>query len=364
MNTKIKLDSYRKIIRKTFDRKIPFKCIWEITKRCNLNCLHCFLDKNDIGKELSFEQIKKILEILKTKGTLFLSFTGGEPLTREDFFKIAFYAQKLNFALRLLTNATLINESNIKEIKRLNLLSCEISLYSMDADIHDEITKSPGSFNKTFRAISLLKKKDINIIIKTPIMKQNYLTFFAVKEFCQKEKLKFIYDPILLIKDNGDRSILKYRLNQEQIDYIISKNLVPEDDIIQGKASLDEPFCSAGQNGFCIDSQGNLLPCIGIRESMGNLLKENFDEIWSSERINFIRNIRLKDLTVCKDCKYLDYCRRCSGSALLEDGDIFGPVISSCMLAKATYKARISNRNTGAPAHKSASPELQEVKCE
>jgi radical SAM protein with 4Fe4S-binding SPASM domain len=341
---KTQLNPYQKILKKTTAKKIPFKCIWEITRKCNLNCQHCYQDKAALKRELTFGEIKKILKILKKEGTLFLTFTGGEPLLREDFFEIANLAKKEGFVLRLLTNATCINESNIREIEKLNLLCCEISLYSMDEKVHDKITQVPSSHKKTLKAIFLLREREIKVIIKVPVMKQNFLSFKKLREFCISEGLPLNYDPVLTVRENGERDPLRFRLNQTEVETIISQDLVPEDDY-KGKPQelsflLREPFCSAAQNGFCIDSQGNLLPCIGIRRPMGNLKTENFQDIWQSKEINIIRNIKIEDLSVCRKCTYLTYCKRCAGCALLEDGDIYGPATASCMLAEAIYKTK------------------------
>lgn len=344
MYPETQLNPYQKILKKTADRKIPFKCIWEITRKCNLNCQHCYQDKSVDKEELTFDEIKKILKILKREGTLFLTFTGGEPLARKDFFKITTLAKKEGFALRLLTNATLINETNIKEIERLNLLCCEISLYSMDEEIHDRITQVPRSHQKTLKAISLLRKEKIKVLIKAPIMRQNFLSFSELRKFCISEKLPLSYDPVLITKENGDKDVLRFRLNQAQIETVISQDLKGEESYENNLPELSfllrKPFCSAAQNGFCINAQGNLLPCIGIREPMGNLLRENFQEIWQSKKINTIRSIKIEDLSVCRDCKYLLYCRRCAGCALIENGDIYGPATASCVLAEATYKVK------------------------
>lgn len=342
MSPKTKLNPYLKIIKKTADKKIPFKCIWEITRKCNLNCLHCFQDKTlSKEEELTFSQIKEVLNILKREGTLFLTLTGGEPLVREDFFEIANLAKNEGFALRLLTNGTLITEFNIDKIEELNLIDCEVSLYSMDEEVHDEITQTPGSHKKSLKTIFLLKERGIRTIIKTPIMKQNFPSFDELRAFCNSQDLALAHDPLLVSKENGDKDILRYRLSQDEVDAIVSKTLdKKENEPRDSSKSLDQPLCSAALNGFCLDNQANLLPCIALRVPAGNLLKEDFQKIWHSEEIEVIRNIKFKDLPVCKDCSHIKYCQRCPGCALIEDGDIYGPATVGCMLAKATYKAK------------------------
>ena len=99
-------------------KDIPISCQFDLTYHCNLNCIHCYIVKNDIP-ELKTSQIKNILKQLARAGILFLSFSGGEILTREDFFEIAEYARKLHFSLNLKTNGTLIDEEIADKIAAL-----------------------------------------------------------------------------------------------------------------------------------------------------------------------------------------------------------------------------------------------------
>ncbi|MCK5553272.1 MAG: radical SAM protein, partial [Deltaproteobacteria bacterium] len=118
-----KTNPYTRIIKKTMDRLIPFTVHWELTYHCNLRCPHCYVAPQKSRKELSFQQISGILDLLKESGTLYVIFSGGEILTRKDFFRIAGYARKNGFALKLLTNGTLINERVADRIRDLNPLS-------------------------------------------------------------------------------------------------------------------------------------------------------------------------------------------------------------------------------------------------
>ena len=120
-------DRYEAIVRKTLDKCIPFKVDWEITYRCNLRCSHCYQTGASGEKELTTEEIYSALDELADLGCLYLTFTGGEILLREDLFDIAKYARKKEFAIRLFTNGTLIDEKVADKIKNLSPLSVEIS---------------------------------------------------------------------------------------------------------------------------------------------------------------------------------------------------------------------------------------------
>jgi len=161
-------DRYEAIVRKTLDKCIPFKVDWEITYRCNLRCAHCYQtgtsgDKASGDKELTTEEIYSALDELADLACLYLTLTGGEILLRDDFFDIAKYARKKEFAIRLFTNGTLIDEKIADKIKILSPLSVEISLYGMDRLVHEDITKIPGSHEKTTnnrRSVRILFKRN------------------------------------------------------------------------------------------------------------------------------------------------------------------------------------------------------------
>jgi MoaA/NifB/PqqE/SkfB family radical SAM enzyme len=91
-------DPYTRIVKKTQDRLIPFTVHWELTYHCNLQCPHCYVVPQNSREELSSREIAAILDHLKEKGTLHVIFSGGEILTRNDFFDIAHYARGKGFA--------------------------------------------------------------------------------------------------------------------------------------------------------------------------------------------------------------------------------------------------------------------------
>ncbi|HOY64046.1 MAG TPA: radical SAM protein, partial [bacterium] len=122
---------------------------FELTRRCNLRCRHCYVCGGDERREMSTEQVFRALDVLADSGTLFVTFTGGEPLVRRDFFEIAERAAEKNFAVRIFTNGTLIDEAAADRIAALNPLEVGISVYGATAETHDGITMSPGSFEKS-----------------------------------------------------------------------------------------------------------------------------------------------------------------------------------------------------------------------
>ncbi len=133
---------------------IPLSVQLDLTYRCNERCVHCYLDHDDHG-EMTTAEIKNLLDQLAAAGVLFLTFSGGEILLRKDFFEILEYARALMFCVKLKTNAVLIREREADRIRALAVESVQISIYSHRPEVHDAITKLPGSLERSMSAIRL-----------------------------------------------------------------------------------------------------------------------------------------------------------------------------------------------------------------
>ncbi|HEC69846.1 MAG TPA: radical SAM protein [Candidatus Omnitrophica bacterium] len=156
-----------------------------LTWKCNLKCIHCYpyLPKN---KEPALKEIKSKIDQFKKEGYLFLNITGGEPLMKEEFFDIIKYANNNNFALLLSTNGTLITKEFIKKIKRFNIFQIQVSLFGATQKMHEDITRVKGSFEKTIRAIRLLKKEGLRTVIKITKMPKNLKEISKIKVLAEE----------------------------------------------------------------------------------------------------------------------------------------------------------------------------------
>ncbi len=341
----MKLDYYQKIVKKTVDENIPFTVHFDLTYKCNLKCVHCYVTQEKGRKELSTEEIKSILDQLAKANTLCLTFSGGEIFTREDFFEIASYARGKDFVLRLLTNGTLITPKIADKIEDLNPISVRMSLYATVPAIHDTITRSKGSQRKTIKALILLKERGIKVAINSILMKENVGEFERLKAFAQEIGAGFVFDPGITPCNDGSKKPLAHRLTENDlIDFFSSNSRTSKWEPIE--IPDDSPLCGAGLNTIYISPYGETYPCVSIRESCGNLTRQSLSEVWQAPILKRLRATKFSDLKECSTCPLRFYCFRCSGLALLEDGDLFGPSRAACTLARArktTYEnARIS----------------------
>ena len=154
----------------------PFIVIWELTRACQLNCLHCRAEaqyKRD-PRELSFEESKKLIDEIYEMDNPLLVFTGGDPLMRPDVFEIGKYAIEKGVRVSMTPSATPnVTKEAIQNAKEIGLARWAFSLDGPTAEIHDHFRGTSGSFQLTMDAISYLKELEIPLQINTVISNYN-----------------------------------------------------------------------------------------------------------------------------------------------------------------------------------------------
>jgi radical SAM protein with 4Fe4S-binding SPASM domain len=316
-------------------KKIPLACHFDLTYQCNLNCIHCYVVGED-RPELSTSEIKGILDQLAKAGTLYLSFSGGEIFSREDFFEIAEYARNLHFALRLLTNGTLIDEQVADRIAALYPDLVSLSVYSTTPEVHDKITSVPGSLDRTIRAAKMLREREVKVKIGCVLMRQNINDYSNVYGLARSLGASFEGDPRVTPRNNGDPFPLRFQIDEEDLFQVWSDpifNSQPADDTAEPHSIgvwKDIP-CGAAHMSFYISPYGDVFPCIQFPILCGNLRNDIFEQIWHhSPSILEVRSISISRLPVCSKCNLLDYCRTCPGLAYVEERDFLAPSKTVC----------------------------------
>ena len=324
--------NYNDLEKKACANNTPVYAHLELTYACNLKCIHCFTVSNSSKKELSNVEVKLILDQLADLGTLYMSLTGGEIFVRNDFFDIADYARKKGFALRLFTNGTLISPEIARKIYDISPLLVEISLYGMTPEIHEAVTKVPGSLSRTIDAIKQLTKLGIRVLIKTSVMKINLSEVKLIEKFAADMGAEFKSDPVISPMFNGAPDPVKFRINDKDLLWYF-KNVNGEWKI--NKLNPDVPLCNAGKGVMAINPYGEVFPCVRIPIKAGDLRKQSLDEIWNKSAVmQEIRELTLSKLKHCAACDDIIYCNPCPGLALTEHGDILLPAEECCRQAK------------------------------
>ena len=315
---------------------IPLSAHLDITYRCNERCVHCYLDHDDHG-EMTTAEIFDVLTQLADAGVFFLVLSGGEVLMRRDFFEIVERARQLLFNVKVKTNGVMIREKEATRLRQLGVEQIQISVYSHRPEVHDAITKLPGSLNRTIQAIRFLKLQGLKVTIANVLMAGNVSDSSGVIALAKELGAAYTLDPTITPKMDGDTSILALRIPGSELKEIFHREElvgnVEEFCAPPPPASEDvmESYpCSAGHTACYISPYGDVFPCVQFPLPSGNVRRQKFLDIWHhSPQLNEVRSIRAKDLTVCSGCDHVGSCTRCPGLAYMEGG-MRGPSTADC----------------------------------
>lgn len=316
---------------------IIYSSAFELTWQCNFKCIHCYQYPQSCPK-LTTDEIKDIITQLADMGCLYLSFTGGEPLLREDFWEIAEYAREKTFALTLQTNGFLLNPERIERIKELSFLDVDLSLLGARPLTHDAIVGRPGAFQKVVKAIEMFRKIGISVNVKVTLMQQNFPEMEEMKKLVEDLDARLVMYP-LLFPMRREKSLDDLRIDdQDMRDYY--RTMLPFDEMEKEEKRAEEVSfltCQTGKTYCCINPEGKVYPCIMLPIVVGDLKKNSLREIWHTDpspTLESIRSMTVSDLTECSDCSLASKCNRCSALSYLETEDLRSPADESCRMAK------------------------------
>jgi MoaA/NifB/PqqE/SkfB family radical SAM enzyme len=337
--------------------RIPLEGLLDITYRCNNNCRHCWLripaDDKEKRKELSFKEIKRIVNEAKEMGCSKWRFSGGEPMLRPDFPEIFDCITRGSLTYSINTNGTLITPRIARLLKRPGAKM--IALYGATAGVHDHITRSPGSFAAAMRGIAYLKEENANFIVQIIPMRDNYHELKKMIKFAKSLSRAWrIGARWLYLSASGDaeknKEIISQRLEPEEVIKLEPPDLPYEEWSEEKEGEYfrfeknDRLFssCVAVRRNFYIDPYGRMTFCSFIKDPrlFYNLKTGSFKEAWEG----FLPS--LKDKIIggreynenCGVCKLRDDCIWCPAYAYLERGRHSARAGYLCEIAKEQKK--------------------------
>jgi radical SAM protein with 4Fe4S-binding SPASM domain len=342
---------------------IPLSVQLDLTYRCNERCIHCYLDHADHG-EMTTAEIKELLSQMADAGVFYLTISGGEILMRRDFFEILEYARAKTFCIKLKTNGVLIRAKEAERIRVLGVESVQISIYSHRPEVHDAITKMPGSLKQSIEAMRLLRSYGLHVIIANVLMVQNVQDYAGVKALATELGAQYTLDPTITPMMDGDRSILRLNVNEAALrEVFVNEMLVGNvEEFCAPPLSADEDAlnslpCSAGHTACYVSPYGDVYPCVQFPLPSGNVRRTRFADIWrDSPQLNEVRSITLRDLPSCSRCAHGGSCTRCPGLAYME-GNMRGPSYQDC--EKSYARTGVASENL--KKRKSASVPLVQI---
>lgn len=352
----------------------PFLVVWDFTHRCNLRCKHCYSNSGATSEtELNTKEALGVVDQLADYGVTALAFSGGEPLAREDFFKVASHAAKRGLYVSLATNGTMLTKENVRKLKQAQVNYVEVSIDGATAQTHDSFRGVTGAFEKAVAGLKNCVEANLCACIATTATKGNINEMpgildlaeeigaqrFTYFNFVPTGRGKMHYDQDLspeereklmlyllnrmskgckttilttapqlarvALQCQGTRGTGEVTLSMAHMQTArVSKKAVPLGDFIGG--------CGAGRLYCSLSPNGDVHPCVFFPINVGSLKTSKFGEIWlKSNLFNELRDRRnLKD--ACGKCRYTYICGGCRARAYAYHNDYLSSDVG-CVLA-------------------------------
>ena len=324
---------------------------WEVTRRCNLNCIHCraAAERGPYPGELDTDQCLEILDQIALIGEPIVILTGGEPLLREDLYDLALHGTNLGLRMVMATNGTIITPEIAEKLKSSGIKRVSISLDGATAREHDRFRKVPGAFEASLEGIEFLKKARIDFQINTTVTKHNV---HQIQEILNTaiELGAVAHHIFLLVPTGRAKDMVNQEIEALEYEKLLRwfynmRNEVPlhlkatcaphyyrilrQEAHAKGEKVDFETYgldavtrgCLGGTSFCFISYNGIVQPCGYLELNSGDLKKSSFGSIWHDSEIFK----QLRDFSAykgkCSRCEYLKFCGGCRARAFEATGD-------------------------------------------
>jgi len=324
---------------------------WEVTRGCNLNCVHCRAasERGPYPGELETSKSVEILGQIAGTGRPIVILTGGEPLLRKDIFDLARYGTGLGLRMVMATNGTLMNPDVAEKIKDSGIKRVSISLDGANAREHDRFRQAPGAFEASLEGIAYLKEAGIEFQINTTVTRHNAdhiqeILDMAVRLGAAAHHI-FLLVPTGRARDMADQEIDAVAYEkllhwfyeaQRQVPMHLKATCAPHyyrvlrqeahrrgEKVDYQTYGLDAVTRGClGGTAFCfISYEGIVQPCGYLELNCGDLKTSSFGSVWQdSELFKRLRD-PLSYKGKCGRCEYLRVCGGCRARAFEATGD-------------------------------------------
>ena len=321
------------------------RVVWEITSKCNMNCIHCGSDCScEIkGEELTTAECLSVIDDLADVGCKLIFLSGGEPLLREDLGVLISSILLHGMKVAIISNAYMVNEETIKKLKEYHLLAYGISVDAGEAYLHDYIRGLKNSFNHIEHAIKLLNENNIVPSVVTTVHKLNYDQLPKIRDFLIKNNVKMWQ---IQYGDHIGRMSKECQITEAQYLEIAKFILetrkkysnhfvnVTGADVFGYMNDMSNELFKVGYWDGCmggllvagISAEGSVRGCLSMQDDKyieDNVRNRSFKEIWNDKNsFKYNRRFDCSSLTgYCKNCLYATICKGgCMRSASLDGG--------------------------------------------
>jgi len=312
----------------------------EVSYRCNLNCFFCYLE-NHSSPGLSREELAVLADQLYSAGTIFVVFTGGEPLLRGDIYEVMKDYSCRGFALELKTNGILMDEKAVEKISLLNIYNLQVSIYEIESG-QVSLIGARYDFDRLARNISSAVKAELPVSLSVLVGKHNIDRLESYHDTLTKLGVEDIaYSPYITPnRNNGSVFASTIRLSQAEMEEKLYPFLVGIDGTAKPTKYRERipsgPICYAGRDQITVTPSGDVYPCLDFPLSLGTLKESTFSKILG-QRKKFLSQYILEKMPQCMECDIVEYCDSCPGTALLELGDYVTPASHKCDVSRFSF---------------------------
>lgn len=321
----------------------------EIASACNERCVHCYIPHQYKTDAIDPELLYRILDEARGLNVVHITLSGGEPLLHDDLIGFLSRCRELDLSVNVLSNLTLLTDDILSEMRRNPLLSVQTSLYSMDAAVHDAITRQAGSFEKTRDGLLRVIAAGIPAQISCPIMRQNKDSFIDVVSWGREHDIAVAIEPVIFASYDHSGANLENRISLNDLEGVLEKEFSQGyasvlSDSAEEKESVaaSDPVCSICRYSLCVAVNGDVYPCVGWQTNvLGNLAQQSLRDIWvGSEKLHRLRKVKRGDFPECVACDDRGYCTVCMmcNSNESPDGDPFAINDFHCKAAAMTHR--------------------------
>lgn len=320
----------------------------EVTDKCNFRCRHCRVyGWDEIQNPLTTKEIYSLIDQAKEMGVETITFTGGEPLLREDIISLIAYATSKGINSKLQTNSSLLTEKIADELKKAGLKIYGTGIDGSTEEIHSSLRQSPNSLQKVKDAIKIAKSKGFEIHTETTITKLNHKDISRIIQLAEDVGVDYFFvrsivlagcaqDELIINKDEYKKVLEvvheeKYKrkkihvTSQDPLFHLLDKELMKKleekyGDIYSGKFYGG---CVAGLNTVNVKSDGEVRICSFLPLALGNLRKNNLKKIWADKKDYCGKIVDREVEGKCKKCKDRLICGGCRARALILENDLY-----------------------------------------
>jgi len=331
--------------KKVIQQHIPLTGSLEVTARCNLRCVHCYInmpadDSAELDQELSGIEIKMIIDQIVDEGCLRLLLTGGEPFLRRDFLDIYTYAKRKGLLVTIFTNGTLLTPRTADYLGEWRPSVIEITLYGSSQETYERVTGIPGSYACCMDGINLLLERSLPLKLKSMVLTINKDEITELQAFAESLGVDYRFDTALNQRLDGNSQPAGYRITPEDAARLDISGQNREEEWLRFTEKYAGPppkpeylyQCGAGISSFHIDPYGQLSVCMMARIPSYDLRQGSFVEGWR-EFIPQVTAQKWSRQTACQTCEIYALCNQCPGWSQIESADQQIPVEYLCEVA-------------------------------